>query len=76
MSARGGGLPEGCLPGGGCIPVCTGPAECLPRGVYPSMHWAGGCLPRGVSAGAVSAWGGVSTWRCLYPSMHLEGGVC
>ena len=85
VSAHGGDLPERCLLevsawGGGVYPSMHWAGECLPRGVYPSMHWARGCLPRGVSAqgvsaGAVSA-GGVSTWRCLYPSMHLEGGVC
>ena len=27
-------------------------------GVYPSMHWAGGCLPKGVSAqGVCPPWG-------------------
>ena len=60
--------------------------ECLPRGVYPSMHWAGGCLPRGVSAqgvsaGAVSAWGG-GVYLEVPVSQHalgrgcLLGGVC
>ena len=33
-------------------------------GVYPSMHWAGVCIP------VCTGWGGV------YPSMHWAGGVC
>ena len=37
-SGRGGGV---YLPGGG---VCLGGVSDL--GVYPSMHWAGGCLPQ------------------------------
>ena len=43
-----GGVSQHAL-GRGCILACTG------QGVYPSMHWAGGCLPRGVSAQEVSA---------------------
>ena len=54
------------------IPPCT-----AWRGVYPSMHWAGGCLPGeclprggvclGVSAQGVTTQGGVCLW---------SGGVC
>ena len=44
---------NGC--GTACIPACTGQG-----GMYPSMHWAGGCLSGG-SAQGVSAQRGVST---------------
>ena len=36
-----------------------------PRGVYPSMHWLGGCLPRGMF-----------TWGCLSRGMSAQGDVC
>ena len=42
------------------------------RGVYPSMHWAGGvsqhALGRGVCIPACTGQG------CVYPSMHWAGG--
>ena len=41
----------------------------LGRGVYPFMHWAGECLPRGVCQG-VSAQGMSTHGGCL------RGGVC
>ena len=51
-------------------------------GMYPSMHWAGGCLP-GVSAGGSVCWGSVCWWGvCLgvsaqgvLPRGCLPGGV-
>ena len=48
------------------IPACTGQG-----GVYPSMHWAGGCIP------ACTGQGGVYPsmhWAGAYPSMHWAGG--
>ena len=49
------------------IPACTAQGGCVSqhamgRGVYPSMHWAGACLPRWVSAWGClpRGWGGVS----------------
>ena len=72
--------------GWGCIPAYIGQGG---RVVHPSMQWAGGvclrgCLPRGVSAQRVSAWGclpggvclggvcqGVSAWE-----VSAQGGVC
>ena len=65
------------------IPSCTGQG-C----VYPSMHWAGGCvsqhaLGKGVSAQGgvcplgVSAWGvclgGVCPWWCLSKGVSVQG---
>ena len=41
-----------------CLLIISQHALC--RGVYPSMHWAGGCLPMGVSAR-----GGVCPGGCL-----------
>ena len=48
-------IPVGCVPSAAvamCIPAYTGQGgvsqHALGRGVYPSMHWAGGCLPRRV----------------------------
>ena len=47
-----------------CIPPCTGQG-----GVYPTMHWAWGFLPRGCLLwGCVSAHGGVYLWS--------QRGVC
>ena len=62
----------------GCIPACTG------QGVYLSMHWAGGCLPRGVSAQEVAAqWGsaqGIGVCPCAcwdtQPPVDTRGDVC
>ena len=53
--------------GGVCITVCTGQGGCvsqhaLGRGVYPSMHWVGRCLPGGclplVPGGCIQACNG------------------
>ena len=84
LSAHGGGIcPRGvcwgCLPGGCVYPSMHWAGECLSRGVYPSMHWGRGCLPRGVSAqgvsaGAVSAGGGVYLEVPL--SQHALGRGC
>ena len=56
-------IPVGCVPSAAVtmsIPACTGQGGvCVFQhalglgGVYPSMHWAGGCLPMGVSAQGV-----------------------
>ena len=50
------------------------------RGMYPSMHWAGECLPKGVSAWGLSAQGVVcpgrlSSWGCLPRGVSVRG-VC
>ena len=48
-----------------CIPVRGVPSAAVAaggRGVYPNMHWAGGCVSQHALDGGV------------YPSMHWAGG--
>ena len=56
----------------------------LGRGcVYPSMHWAEGCLPRGVCPGGSAQGGGLTRGGCVsaqrgvcLPWRVCPGGVC
>ena len=51
--------------------------------VYPSMHWAGGCIPECTGQGGVCPGGGCASQHalgrgrgvCVYPSMHWAGVV-
>ena len=68
-------IPVGCVPSAAVamsIPACTGHCvsqHALGRGVYHSMHWAGGCITactgQGVCIPACSGWG-----------VSAQGGVC
>ena len=58
------------------IPSCTGQG-----GVYPSMHWAGGCvsqhaLGKGVCIPACTGQGSVCPGGCLPRGVSAQGGVC
>ena len=51
-------IPACAAPAGGgdaCVPACAGQ-----EGVYPRMHWAGGCASQYALGGGVCLGGGVS----------------
>ena len=69
-TGQGGCVSHHALGRGVCIPACTRQGCVRPSmhwawGVYHSMHWAVGCLTRGVSA-----------QRDVWPGGSLPGGVC
>ena len=65
-------MKQECIPVG-CVPSAAVAAGGGGVGVYPSMHWTGGCLPGGICLGAVLPGGGCG---CVYPGGVAARGVC